>query len=62
MRAFINATVLCPVNGLIDNGTILFDDKIRAIGENISLPRGTKSIDARRKYVVPGFIDAHTHQ
>jgi len=41
---------------------VLFDGKIVAIGKNVEVPDGTKTIDAEGKYVVPGFIDAHTHQ
>lgn len=62
MKAIINATILCPVNGLIKNGTVLFNGKIKAIGKNVEIPSGTKTIDADGKYVLPGFIDAHTHQ
>lgn len=62
MKAIINATILCPVNGLIKNGTILFNGKIKEVGKNITIPSGTKTIDATGKYVVPGMIDAHTHQ
>ncbi|MHA2081986.1 MAG: amidohydrolase family protein, partial [Candidatus Thorarchaeota archaeon] len=62
MKAIINATILCPVNGLIKNGTVLFNGKIKSIGKNVEVPSGTKTIDAEGRYVVPGFIDAHTHQ
>ena len=62
VKAIINATILCPVNGLIKNGTILFNGKIKEVGKNISVPSGTKTIDAKGRYVVPGMIDAHTHQ
>jgi imidazolonepropionase-like amidohydrolase len=62
MKAIINATIFCPVNGLIKNGTILFDKKIEAIGKDVEIPSKTKTIDAKGKFVVPGFIDAHTHQ
>ena len=62
MKAIINATILCPVNGLIKNGTVLFNGKIKAIGKNVEIPSETKTIDADGKFVVPGFIDAHTHQ
>lgn len=61
MKAIINATILCPVNGLIKNGTILFNGKIKEIGKNVEVPSGTKTIDAEGRYVVPGFIDAHAH-
>jgi imidazolonepropionase-like amidohydrolase len=62
MKAIINATILCPVNGLIKGGTVLFDKKIKAIGKTVEIPKGTKTIDAAGKFVAPGFIDAHTHQ
>ena len=62
MKASINATILCPVNGLIKSGTILFNGKIKEVGKNVAVPSGTKTIDAAGKYVVPGMIDAHTHQ
>ncbi|MGY5855972.1 MAG: amidohydrolase [Candidatus Thorarchaeota archaeon] len=62
MKAIINATILCPVNGLIKNGTVLFNGKIKAIGKNVEIPSGTKTIDVEGKFIVPGFIDAHTHQ
>ncbi|MHA2230544.1 MAG: amidohydrolase, partial [Candidatus Thorarchaeota archaeon] len=63
MKAIINATILCPVNGLIEKGTIIFDEKkIHKIGEAVSYPKDTEVIDAEGKYVLPGFIDAHCHQ
>jgi len=62
VKAIINATILCPVNGLIKNQTIVFDKQIRAIGIAVDIPKNAKIIDANGKYVVPGFIDAHTHQ
>jgi len=62
MKAIINATILCPVNGLIKNGTILYNGKIKAIGKDLEVPSGSKIIDAEGKYAVTGFIDAHTHQ
>lgn len=62
MKAIINATILCPVKGLFEDGTILFDSRIKDIGTNIDIPKGTKTIDVKGKYVVAGFIDAHTHQ
>ena len=62
MKAIINATIFCPVNGLVKGGTILFDRKIKEVGKIVTIPKGTKTIDAKGKFVVPGFIDAHCHQ
>lgn len=40
---------------LIENGTIV------ANGPNIEIPEGITVIDGTGKYIIPGFIDAHTH-
>ncbi len=62
MFAIVNGTIMCPVNGKIENASIVFDKKIIAVGKNIDIPKDAKKIDANGKYIVPGFIDAHTHQ
>lgn len=36
-------------------------DTITAIGKNLGAPEGSEVIDARGKYVFPGFIDPHVH-
>lgn len=46
----------------IKNGVIIItDDKISAIGANLSIPSGAKVIDLGNTTLLPGFIDAHTH-
>lgn len=63
MKAIVNAKILCPNLGLIENGKILFDEeKIHGVGANIAIPEGTEIINAKNKYILPGFIDAHSHQ
>lgn len=63
MKAIVNATILCPVKGLVEGGAILFDErKIHSVGKNVKVPKDAEVIDAQGKYVVPGFIDAHAHQ
>jgi len=43
-------------------GTILIrDGKILEVGEQISIPSAASVFDVQGKYVLPGFIDAHTH-
>ncbi|MBI5768594.1 MAG: dihydropyrimidinase [Verrucomicrobia bacterium] len=58
---------------LIKNGEIVTADSrysadifcenetITQIGQNLSAPAGTEVIDAKGKYVFPGFIDPHVH-
>src|SRR3954454_2916903 len=35
--------------------------KIKAVGENLSVPAGAQVVDASGQYVMPGGIDPHTH-
>ncbi len=50
-----------------ENGYVLIDkDKIMAVGQDLSevkekLTPDTKKIDAKGGFVLPGFIDAHSH-
>ena len=53
LRAIINATIWCPVQGLIKDGTLLFDrGKIVKVGKNIPIPSKAKTIDVEGQYVV----------
>jgi imidazolonepropionase-like amidohydrolase len=53
-----------PIEGEpIENGTVLLaDGKITAVeGPGFEVPAGSEVVDASGKWVLPGFIDAHTH-
>ena len=61
--AIINGTILPITSEPIDNGVVLIDNgKIAKVGKNIDIPDDAKVIDAKGKYIMPGFIDAHTHE
>jgi imidazolonepropionase-like amidohydrolase len=59
--AITNATIHTVSGAVIERGIILFDKgKITAIGTDVKLPSGTKTIDAGGHHVYPGMIDART--
>ncbi len=59
--ALQGATIHTVTNGVIENGTILFENGlISAVGANVDLPAGTRVIDYSGKHIYPGLIDAYT--
>jgi imidazolonepropionase-like amidohydrolase len=60
--AIKNATIITIARGDIPNGTILVrNGKITAVGTDVAIPAGVKTIDGTGKFVMPGIIDAHSH-
>lgn len=60
--AIKNATIITIARGDIANGTILVrGGKITAVGTNVTIPAGVRTIDGTGKFVMPGLIDAHSH-
>jgi imidazolonepropionase-like amidohydrolase len=60
--ALKGGTILTITNGTIENGTVLIQNgTIRAVGKNVSIPKGVEVVDVTGKYVMPGLIDSHTH-
>ncbi len=59
--AITNAHVV-PVAGEPYNGTVVVTDgRISAVGKKAKPPRKSEVIDADGGWVLPGFVDAHTH-
>lgn len=58
----ITGGTVYPVSGpKIENGTVLMrDGKIVAVGASVSVPDDAQRIDARGKWVTPGFINSAT--
>ncbi|MEH0165553.1 amidohydrolase family protein [Roseateles microcysteis] len=51
-------------NEVIEDGVIVIDgNRIAAVGRagQVAVPAGAKTVDAKGKTIVPGFIDAHWH-
>ncbi len=62
MIAIVNGKILTMTGNNLNRGTILIKDgKILDICQHIDIPSDADIIDATGKYVLPGFIDAHSH-
>ena len=60
MKAIINGKIILE-DQILENYTLVFNESILLIEENISLKAIDEIIDARGLYVSPGFIDLHVH-
>ncbi len=59
--AIRGATIHTVTNGVIENGTILFDNGvITAVGADVQIPAGTRIVDGAGKHIYPGLIDAYS--
>jgi imidazolonepropionase-like amidohydrolase len=57
--AITDGKVLTVSHGVIDNGTVLVENrKITAVGAGLRIPPGARIIDAQGKVVMPGMFDA----
>jgi len=50
-----------PQGTLPDADVFVRNGKIVSVGKNLSVPAGTREIDAHGKHVTPGMIDCHSH-
>lgn len=56
-----NGTIDTVTNGIIEADVLVKNGKIMEIGKNIVTPLDAEIIDAKGRFIYPGFIDAHTH-
>ncbi len=60
--ALTGATIHTVSDGVIENGTILFEDGvISEVGTDVSLPDGTRKVDYSGYHIYPGLIDSYTN-
>jgi len=59
--AIRGGTILPVSSNPISNGTVLIENgKILAVGADVVVPGGAREIDARGKFILPGFMDAQS--
>jgi imidazolonepropionase-like amidohydrolase len=59
--ALQGATIHTVTNGVIENGTIVFENGvIVAVGADVEIPAGARVVDVSGKHIYPGLIDAYS--
>lgn len=59
--ALRGATIHTVTNGVIQNGTIIFEaGRITAVGADLPIPAGTRIVDVTGQHIYPGLIDAYS--
>ena len=54
--------VIDPANGVDGVRTVVLrDGKVAEVAERVERPRDARVIDARGRWVTPGFVDLHVH-
>jgi imidazolonepropionase-like amidohydrolase len=62
-RSFVirHARVFDGTRVIADDSVFVAGGKMQAVGKNLQVPPGTEEIDASGQTLLPGLIDAHTH-
>ncbi|MBR9989524.1 MAG: amidohydrolase family protein [Gemmatimonadetes bacterium] len=59
--ALTGGTIHTVTNGVIQNGTILFENGvITAVGTDVAVPSNARRVDVSGKHIYPGLIDAYS--
>jgi imidazolonepropionase-like amidohydrolase len=59
--ALQGATIHTVTEGVIENGTIVFENGIiTAVGADVDIPAGARVVDVSGKHIYPGLIDAYS--
>ena len=64
VTAIRSKAVVDVENGRLIEGAVVVirGNRIEAVGADVQIPEGATIIDLSDKYVLPGLIDAHTHE
>ncbi|GGL84515.1 amidohydrolase [Nakamurella endophytica] len=58
----ITGAHVVPITGTPFDGTVVVEDgRITALGPDVTAPEGATVVEAGGRWVLPGFVDAHTH-
>ncbi|XP_063218841.1 dihydropyrimidinase isoform X1 [Bacillus rossius redtenbacheri] len=60
-RLLVKNGKIVNADGMVDGDVYIEDGIIKQVGRNLIIPGGTRVIDARGKYIIPGGVDPHTH-
>src|SRR5687768_1889489 len=56
----VNVITMTLENKIIENAVILIKDK-KIVSINGTIPKSTKTINGKGKWLIPGLIDMHVH-
>ena len=60
--AVVNAHVVPVASAPVERGTVLVEDGvITAVGADVVVPAGVRTLDVAGRWVLPGFVEAHGH-
>src|ERR1043166_5299452 len=58
---FHNGSIILP-DRVIDGGVLICrDGRITGVGNNLLWPKRARTIDARKGFIAPGYVDIHVH-
>ncbi|MGH7661715.1 MAG: dihydroorotase [Vulcanimicrobiaceae bacterium] len=59
--SIVNARIVLPEQGVHSGSLVIRDGTVAEIRSDDKVPKSERLIDARGRYVLPGFIDPHVH-
>lgn len=60
--ALVGGRVVTGLGDVLEGGTVLIRNGIiEAVGSDVNVPAGVETRDVRGRWVLPGFIDPHSH-